>query len=39
MAWDEEYMKKFEELEREYRHGVEDYFEDRTMPIIDQLGD
>merc|ERR1712051_594154 len=33
------YMEKLEDLERDYRHGVEDYFENNTMPIINDLGD
>lgn len=39
MEWDKEYMEKFEDLEREYRHGVEDYIANFTMPLINELGD
>jgi hypothetical protein len=36
---EEDYLKKFEDLEREYRHEMEDYFEEHTMPILNDLGD
>ena len=36
---EEDYIKMLENLERDHRHALEDYFANYTMPIIDQLGD
>ena len=36
---EEAYLEKFEDLEREYRHEMEDYFNNHTMPILNDLGD
>ena len=39
MEWDKKYMEKFEDLEREYRQGIENYMANNTMPLINEIGD